>query len=373
MDYFRVKYRSLLLVYLLLGLHQVRGMDNNAGPVTVDFQDFFKLGNHDVPDWQKIYRVYEGASRDTILAARSQVAGEGLGDTVLHAAIRWSNLYLINQFIGLKSLVNEVNGAGDTPLDLSFKYELEFELTARLLQAGSKVTPHTIHCCLQQNPHKLELLLEDKKRFDTTLAQCLNKPGWLLREAARYGRLIGMEYILDKEGDTNINVPDEESGCTPLYFAVCAGETGCVYKLLRYGADMSIANKHGFIPLQAAQQGLKSGVRPDYLPEIMGVEEYYGSIITALTDQMRRQEEEEAEKQKNDPSIDDQLSSSSSTCTSSKNKSTLTTIYSVRYPILIVAGIASVAAVACIYWKKHQKNKKAELNTQGEADGDICA
>jgi ankyrin repeat protein len=102
--------------------------------------------------------------------------------------------------------------------------------------------------------------LIDKKKKIFTILVCL-KGGNMrdidkeLLNACRIGDLEKVKQLLESGAD--VNVKDDEFGCTPLILASCNGHKEVVELLLDNGADVDARDKYGFcmIPFTLEKDG----------------------------------------------------------------------------------------------------------------------
>lgn len=60
------------------------------------------------------------------------------------------------------------------------------------------------------------------------------------------------ELLKDRPGKVNVNVFDKKTGQTPLHQGCLEGNIELIQLLIRYGADVRLANRDGWSPLHLA-------------------------------------------------------------------------------------------------------------------------
>ncbi|XP_058833207.1 uncharacterized protein LOC131691063 isoform X2 [Topomyia yanbarensis] len=204
--------------------------------------------------------------------------GQRLKNTIIHWAVLRGDLGLVQYVLDHhRSLVNETNVFGETPLGFAVRYG--YNAIARLLiRSGADVnsgrcSPVWIASCLgdadlipllvnkrtDKNPslhnplvgalenNNLHIFIQLCEQHDFSL-QIEN----LLHRAIQLGRSRFLQYILKTTQAQTLIHSLDPIDFTPLMTAAVCGQTEFLLKLLNLGADPCFSNQTGYTPLHCA-------------------------------------------------------------------------------------------------------------------------
>jgi ankyrin repeat protein len=280
-----MKFNRLFFLAFSFYAMSLVAMDNDPfnTPQKIDIDSlrgFFiyaKAGQFDVAQ-QRL----DDASSKAIEIGRDTDGKQPTFDSALHLAIRLKKQGWIDQLIVHKTLLNETNKVGDSPLDLAIK-EQNINVVTQLINAGSAITRNSLRQALTlPNSTMLSIILQDMNKFAEDLAEYSKLPAWLLFESAFYASSQGILYALNAYGNNNINFQDKTYQQTVLHVAAHAGCNECITILLHHGANPLIKNKYNETPLQQAQASLHALAKPQKMREGESSEQYYKPIILEL-------------------------------------------------------------------------------------------
>ncbi|MSR28052.1 MAG: DUF1573 domain-containing protein [Phycisphaerales bacterium] len=174
------------------------------------------------------------------------------GRTAIHWAARENRGEIVGILIEAKADVNAQDRTGKGPLTLAAETG-SVDATSRLIAAGASVTardqiggtPLTWACGLG-NAETVKLLLDKGADVGVVDVNGLTPLIW----AAGIGKPETVAVILAKKPD--LNVKDGVTGDTALMRAVRSGKPDSVRLLIVAGADVNMANKQGYTPVQLA-------------------------------------------------------------------------------------------------------------------------
>ena len=181
--------------------------------------------------------------------------------TPLNWAIRWNQKSIVELLLDHGAMVNAVDGADKTPLQVACNSEHGNEEIARLLlEQGADIdaitiddsdTPLTLACITTSNLGIIQLLIN--AGADVNGADGNDAP---LYWAANCGDIKALELLIQAGADVNRgathNYYGVPIGSTPLHWATPLNQSNCVTTLLAAGADPNVANSEGQTPLHCA-------------------------------------------------------------------------------------------------------------------------
>jgi ankyrin repeat protein len=196
--------------------------------------------------------IFQAARQGNLARVQELLAQGGLdlaafqpGDklTALYEAARGGHLFMAKAFIRAGAPLNvpdEIYSALHGAVQAS-----HHNLTAMLLREGAEVDSYTNH-------GGTPLAYAEDRRVAALLiaagADVNASPLSPLHWAATHGHLAVLEVLLSHP-DINVNKQEEQSQCTPLYFAARDRHNECVATLLAAGADACIPDKDEQTPL----------------------------------------------------------------------------------------------------------------------------
>ncbi|KAH0536550.1 hypothetical protein FGG08_006580 [Glutinoglossum americanum] len=177
------------------------------------------------------------------------------GLTALHRAVyRETNKYIVQQLLQHGASVNAKSSYGKTALHIA-AYEGYKALVRLLLDSGALVNEHDSEgwtplywAAYEKHKPIVQLLLDYSADINA------HRPdGWTPLYRAAYGGDIEMlKILLEKGADTEI--PETETGQTPLQIALSNNHTKAVQLLIAAGSSVSSKNLYDTTPLHKAVQ-----------------------------------------------------------------------------------------------------------------------
>ena len=228
----------------------------------------------------KLYKIKEALKENPELAKAKDSNGDPAIISILHNSF-WDNLQPISEAIMLDIIdeltnyganVDSVNTKGTPALILALSFK--FSIVKKLLEKGADIN-------LSDNEGETPLLQamfeEDQKLIDHLLSwsninvhKTNNKGISPLIRAAQMANFVAVQNLLKKGANPNARNNDRE---TALMRAVLPGEdTKTINELIRYGADINLADLEGNTALalavknrdeSAVQILLKNGADPN--------------------------------------------------------------------------------------------------------------
>jgi len=173
----------------------------------------------------------------------------------LQIAIRNNRLDIVDLLIKEGASIFSKNTEQKTALHLACANEKSsFELVPKLINAGAIID-------IQDSNKQTPLIVAIINRIDVASILMLinseanvnhvDRYNWTsLLYACRWGENSVIKHLLDKQADANVNIYDDNILITPLFLSIAGHKPPvCAELLLDYGAKVSIASKHGWLPL----------------------------------------------------------------------------------------------------------------------------
>jgi len=189
--------------------------------------------------------------REWIINPNTIIAGDGLGNNMLHYAAQWGLNNAIPVIIKYGISVNDGNATGETPLFFAAKTDSVMTIKTLLdnnanLQARDTQGNSVLHAAVRWNAEKSASFFISSGIDINVYSLNGNTP---LHDAVSLG-ISEIETLLIKEG-ANLEVRNID-GNTPLMEAFRGGMIPSIEKLIQNGADTSTRNIRGDTPLHIA-------------------------------------------------------------------------------------------------------------------------
>lgn len=192
---------------------------------------------------------------------------DNFGRSPLHLAALFNNIAAINKLLEIGANQEEMDGYNRTPLHLAASNN-NIDAVGKLLEVGAN--PRAIDTYNRTAMHLAikNDAVETIKKFlehDVNMMIIDNRMNTLLHLATKYNSINTLEFLCSNK-ELNVNVQNEY-GSTPLHNAAFNGDTTAISILLKSGADITVQDSDGRIPLYLTIK------RNDELIEVFGIEE----------------------------------------------------------------------------------------------------